>query len=313
MLTVSPAGLADSIRYGTRSFDNVRILDLRDGNLLFETSEGIEQSVPADLIDRIELSDHPELAEAQAALSEERYDRAIRLFHQLYEEVEAEHLRTFMLGKLVTALDAAGKAEQAVQRYLELIERDRSPFAEAVLPESRPEAEDQRKALAKTVESRAEEASNRVARSLLERLAQHLRSENGVPSTTDPAESEDPVAALLKQDKPKEALKEIEQWLQEAGAPVSRLLHQQGLARAKLGRHKDAALSFMRVIIHFQPSTTNHYVPSLIEAGRAFHAMGEPRKARGLWEEALGLVAEDSDRAERIQELLGSRNSDGNG
>ena len=113
--------------------------------------------------------------------------------------------------------------------------------------------------------------------------------------------TDDPLGELLNGGQYAEALAKIQPLLNSPDAPLSKLLYCRGVAQQGLDQRQEAAISYMRVAIHFTKSRWAGYC--LLAAGKMYRDMDRPDVARTLLKEALG-VAEDEVVKQQAQELL---------
>jgi len=147
--------------------------------------------------------------------------------------------------------------------------------------------------LLSTVEAQLKATSSPTLKPLLQELSKRLASKDtsfvaptsGVDALRGQSSAGDLVGQLLQAGKSEKALEVLEK-KQASKSPGSlpKLYYQKGLALAKLGRNEEAALSFMRVVIHFPKSLQR--APSLIEAGKVLRTMKRPAQASKLWQQA---------------------------
>ena len=116
-------------------------------------------------------------------------------------------------------------------------------------------------------------------------------------------EADDPLGELLNRGQYAEALAKIQPLLQSTDASLAKLLYCRGVAQQGLDQPQEAAISYMRVVIHFTKSRWAGYC--LLAAGQMYRDMDRPDVARTLFTEALS-VAEDESVKEQAQKLLDS-------
>ena len=316
---VAAGTFADTIKIERLAYPGVTILGLQQGQVFYSV-RGTEQEVSLSRVTAIELDRYPAYAEAAEQIEAGEPASAAMKLQALKSEVRERRLKPLVQAKFVEALDAAGRFDQAVKEWVELATQDNSDEILRLMPDNLPADEADRKQAADTVEQRIRLLRDPLVKRSLQQLREQLLAEpepeapGEAPTTASPsvdtgadegveidlATRGDPISDLIKAGKFEEALEKIESGLDRRGASLTRLLYQRGVTQAALGRDKDAALSFMRVVIHFSPRS-QWYVPALIEAGKGMRRLGKPEHARTLWSEA---VAQGDDQQEQQAQRL---------
>jgi hypothetical protein len=309
------SAIADEIKYGGINYPNVTIVGMREGRLYFEAGAG-EKNVSLDQIQAIKLDKWPDLAKADAAMDAKDYPGAAKILTGLADKVQADYLKALVNAKLVFALDRSGDFGSAVRQYLKLLTLDSGALATAAMPRNLPADPEVRKKLAGGFEGDLKTSADPGVHAYLEKLVAQLKAEAGTPAATpnnpaaEPAagvlggENEakrDVIAEMVKAGKTEEALKAIEAQLDIEGSDMSRLYLQRGQVYEAMGKDMDALISYLRVVIHFQRSSSG--VPAAISAGKILVKMNKPEKAKALWTEAKQQTA-DADVQKEIEGLL---------
>ncbi|MDH3584998.1 MAG: hypothetical protein OER86_12370 [Phycisphaerae bacterium] len=290
--TLGPASpaRAEDLRIGGIWYRSVRIIRLSDDRLIYESSAG-QREVSLAKIQAIRTDRYPELAKADEAFEKSDWAAAADRYSALLPRVREDYLKILISAKLVASLDASKKASAAIQQYLKLVRLDQGALVAAVSPRNMPADTKERKMLLGTVEAQARATSSPTLKPLLQQLSKRLASKEesfdaasagSLLRQSGPADVVDQLLAAGKNEKALEILKKKQ--ASKSPGSLPKLYYQRGLALAKLGRDEEAALSFMRVVIHFPKSLQRN--PSLIEAGKVLRTMKRPGQARDLWTEA---------------------------
>lgn len=312
---------ADQIKVGPPGspgivYNNIRVTSIREGLLYFVTAGG-EQSALVENIQELKLSKYPDYEKADALLNQKDYAGAARTLDKLADSVNEDWLKTLVMAKLVFALDRSGQFSKAMTRYLQLIQLDLSDFVINLVPQQLPTDVKVRAEAAKQLQQDMQFVAEPKVRNLLDKVLKALKE---APGEAEPimtpgvgggglvgggAEAaRDIVAEMLEQKKYDGALKIIDEQMQDPRSTLSKLFYQRGVAQAGLGQNEEAAVSFMRVIVHFRPHTTGYYLPSLIEGGKVFVKLGQSDHARALWTEAKSLTRDDAEKTKEVDQLL---------
>ncbi|QNN22776.1 hypothetical protein HED60_11025 [Planctomycetales bacterium ZRK34] len=320
------AAQADQIKVGPPGspgivYNNIRVTSIREGLLYFVTAGG-EQSALVENIQELKIDRYPDYAKADALLNEKDYAGAAKVLDKLAENVKEDWLKTLVMAKLVFALDRSGQFSKAMIRYLQLIQLDLSDYIVNLVPQQLPQDVKQRKEAASQLEQDMQFVAEPKVRELLQKVLTALKEAPGEaePIVMPPSgggtsgggglvagsteASRDIVEELLNKKEYESALKLIDEQIQDPRSTLSKLLYRRGLALAGLGRNEDAAVAFMRVIVHFRPHTTSYYQLSLIEAGKVFVKLEQPDHAKALWTEAKGMIRDDDETAKEVDQLL---------
>jgi tetratricopeptide (TPR) repeat protein len=305
---------ADEIKYGGVNYPNIRILGLRDGRLIFQTAAGIESQVPLGDVESLSVNAYPELAKADAAVVEQNYAEAARQLESIVGKVQEDYLQVLVRAKLAMMLDRAGRPVDATKHYLMLLRINQGDLAQAAVPRKVPEDAKQRKAMADMVESELKATADVRVRELLEPVLAALKAAPGdAPAMLGPANqgstpgpallvgeaeaTRDLIEEALAAGKHQQALGMVEKDLENSRLDLSKLLYQRGRAQAGVGKDMDAAISFMRVAVHFPQS---EYAPSsLIEAAKVFKKLNRNESARAALQEARTLTGDEA----KVQEI----------
>lgn len=317
----APFAAADEIKVGAAgepgiTYSNIRVTRIRNGELYFFTAGG-EQSASVDRIQSLKLTKYPDYAKADDLLNNKNYADAATLLDQLADKVTEDWLKTLVMAKLVFALDRSGQFDKAMTRYLQLVQLDASDYIVNLVPQNLPTDADARKAAAAKLADELKLIAEPSIRDKLTTVLKALQAAPGQGPMINTGSSgglvggskeaqRDVIQEQIDKKNYDAALKAIEDHLTYQNAPLSKLLYQRGLAQEGLGQNEDAAVSFMRVVIHFHAGSSEYYAPSVIEAGKMFQKMGDADHAKSLWTEAQGLVKNDPEKSKEVQQLLDS-------
>ena len=312
VLTLSPmvdeAG-ADEIIIGGLTYKNVRIEGMRDGKLFVVLPSG---SRGIDLVDveGLKIDLYPDYMKGDEAINDGDWAKAADIYSGLVDKVTEDYMKVLVGAKLVASLDRAGKFEDAVNRYVTLLKIDQGLLTKAVEPKRVPKDAEVLARVKKQVQIKSESEADPFAK---EFLANTIKRLDGVviAGDNDPSvgpglavgskeASRDLVQEALDAGKGAEALKMIEERLKMPKQSLSTLLYQRGEALRHLDKPKDAALSYMRVIVHYRPRSTVSYTPALIGAAEAFITLKQPHHAEQLLKEATAYAEGDDELTKRI-------------
>lgn len=309
-----PAAEADELVIGDVTHRNIRVTGVQRDLLLYETRTGKRRQALIRNVALIRLSDHPEVGEAEALAGAGEFAEAAALYEQALQAMDEGDLKLLMRARLIASLDGAGEAERAVEQFLALLEEDHSPVALSARPRRFPADAEQRESLAQRVEQRIRRTPSAIARRSMQQLLAALRADPQPPEDDASAsrrrqggdgERDASVEQMIAAGRFSEALAAIDEALVNGDGALPRRLHQRGIVLGELGEHRDAALAFMRVVIHYPTARNPYYIPSLLEAARVFVEMDQPEHARRLRDEARQAGA-DAAQLEEIDQLLGS-------
>lgn len=315
VFSASASVRADQLTIDNLTYPQVQVIGLHGSGLTYVSPTGATQSVPLSKVQSIRIERFPSFHQAHQAFISGKYDQAVDLLKKVRSKVDEPALERLVSLRLSQALDLGGRFRDALRAYLPVVREVPSPLVLAYAPRNLPQDAEARRAARQTLRQALSSISDITARRQLRELMQRLQ--------TDPSDSKSggrgsqggmrtsirstPVTQALENGRYQHALKLIEQRL---GKPadsremsVSGLLYQRGLAQAGLGAQREAALSFMRVIIHFNRS--GYALPALIHAGGIFKSLGKPEHAHDLWRQALNR-AESPRTSRRIKNRMQS-------
>lgn len=329
---------ADTLTINTLTLQNVRVTGMADGVLQY-ISAGSRQTKKLSEITAIEFSRYPDYAKAVALMADDPA-KAADLFGDLAGDVREDFLKPLMRLRASEALDKAGRFEQALEYYLEAVDDDKSEYFVSRVPSNVPTGNDAADAKAALNDAIRRTRHRDVKAALQATLAKFTEqatapvAETGgpeTPTTNDKTEPVNPtpqpepvnttptpptpevssvrlrtVTNLIENQRYDNALTQISAMMsdrQAAGKLLPDLYYLRGLAEAGKGEHFTAALSLLRVPVHFPDHPLA--VPALEQAGHQLKADGQADAARTVWERALD-KADDMTTKRRLQEAISS-------
>ena len=328
-LATAAVGRADELTIDNLKLTNVRITSVADGTVEY-ISAGSRRNTALDDIQAIELSRYPSFGEAVAATADDPRAAAGKL-RDLLTDVREDYLLPLIQLRLSEALDAAGDFGGALEAYLKAVDGDDSAYFTTRAPKNLPDRPEARRRAVLQVERAIGRARDPAVKRNLEALRAQLTAapdagDNGEPPTPDdgrpavaptPGPAVDPSAAfsegrvmrissvetLLERQRYDEALKQISEFMdKEAGRRMlAELYYYRGRAEAGKGEHLSAALSLLRVPVHFPDHPLA--VPALELAGAELQADDQPDAARKVWQRAIEMT-DDAATKRRIQRMI---------
>ncbi|MHC4993959.1 MAG: tetratricopeptide repeat protein [Planctomycetota bacterium] len=322
---------ADTIRYGGITYRDVEVRGFTGGLLVVTMPGGAERQLPLSVIESLQIDRYPQMGEADGLMAAGQFGEAADLLGPVFASAPEKHIQMLAGAKWVNCLDLAGRAADCVDAFIAYLRIRPGDLADSVAPQGLPSDLADRAKLAAAVSDELEVAFDLRSKKLLGELLARLQAAPepeaapGVPGQPErpsgpavspvtrgvvngPAPIEDEVDALLKSGDAAGALKRVNELIADRTGNLSLRLYQRGVCEAELGRDKDAALAFMRVVVHFNARTSRWYVKSLIGAAESLNRVGQADHARTLLDEAVTLTRGDelrSDEHDAANKLLG--------
>jgi tetratricopeptide (TPR) repeat protein len=135
LLAAAPDVWADTVRLaGKPAFRNVRISDFRAGRVIFRGVSGQYLHKPLEQVVWLEIDELPQLGIAEHAGAAGHWDRAAAAYRLALARADRPWLRDLIRFRLLSTYDRAGRFDEAVGLYAELLEGK----AAAVLAPRRP-------------------------------------------------------------------------------------------------------------------------------------------------------------------------------
>lgn len=323
LIPLSSSLLADDARIDGLVTRNVRVTGL-EGETVSYFQNG-NRRIALDKFELLSLDRYDTYATALAALEAGNARQAASTLATLRNNVREDYLKPLISLKLIQALDQAGQYSRALDEYLSLIRsHPNASFANAY-PQRFPTDRKERRQGLNKVKVLLQGNPPVAVKSALEELRTALTDpdEATAPAEGDgngatPAESnggaaqpyrgqigDQAVERLVNARQYAEAIRAAEATLKSNRRPTATLYFQKAKAEQGLNRHQDAALSYMRVAIHFE----RHALASdaLVETGHIMkNHYNKPETATKLWQEARERAMTNNQR-ELIDKLLNSR------
>ena len=333
---------ADVARIKSINYPGITVIGLDNGKLHYDLG-GTRRTASISDVTRIQLDRYPTFDTAHQQIADGKPDEAAETLDRLYRKLDDGPMRTLVRARLIQTYDAAGRFDQAMDQFLDMIETDHGAHMMLIVPAAAPPDEAARSETVRRVEDRLAATTDLVARGALEMLLSRLRTAEPVPEpvapaaprpspvdadpqTTSPAtddaepdaatsadpaaplvEGDDAIAQLLNAGAYQQVIDRTDVLLEQRDAPLSlsRYLYYRGIAEAELGRDTDALISLMRVVVHFRRSKPAG--PCMIRASEILYEMGEYDVAERLLAQAgeqQGLSTTERDRIDKRLEQM---------
>lgn len=122
---------ADTVVFtGKPPFRNVAITDIRHGRLLFRGVSGETVQKPLGLVTSVALDTLPQFAQSDDAVAAGDYDSALAALNECEKEVRENWQRTLVRYRRLAVLSAAGRTDQALAAFADLVREDPQTPAE---------------------------------------------------------------------------------------------------------------------------------------------------------------------------------------
>jgi tetratricopeptide (TPR) repeat protein len=346
-LLLAPLSLADAVKLDGIWVQDVLVRGFDGGQLVYRGQTGQEVRRPVADLEGLQLEDHPELAEAQEAIDNQRWADAVRPLQRVVRSAAPDHAKQWAGALLVRALDQQGDAVAAATAFADLLRRGAPPALLSVPMASMQQAQPQ-------VRQRAAQAirplASRAPAELREPLDQYLQlaqqqaapttgtgqtpaggtGSNGSAGATPQAEGAvvlpamvdqtdmAPLADQLRAGNFEQALAAADNALTRPGNLMLKLylkgMAQLGIAEQSGARedYLDAGLTFMRVVVHFGRGSTAAnpiYAASAVEAGYVHQQIGRTDTAAQLFQQAALRIDPEGDPNyfPRLEQLRGGQ------
>lgn len=316
----------DAVKVGGFWIENVAIQGTLEGQLIYITPGGGEVTQPWENVQAVKLGKYPALAAGVDALEAGQASEAVRQLQSVRNAAREPWVQHYVDSLLVRALDAAGRADAAVQTYLSLAQTPGVPPSMLTAPPlASVEAADDRTKV--TIRGRLAEAGAKLPREgevaeQIAALADLVRNAGPSPTATDandpalaptaggPTPAGAPLAAsavtlpgfieddaitkLLRQGKFDQAQELAATALRSSG-DLSMKLYQHGMAKLGQAEQKanleEALPLYKDAGISFMRiiiyfPASRYRGPALVEAGYVHHKIGRDDIARGLYQKA---------------------------
>jgi len=333
-LLICGAVRADSIRLrsgetGSIDYAGAKIVGIEQGQLLYRTRDGRDNTRELDKVERIDVDGEPALAEAESAFSTDAFDKAVDGYQKVIRSTNKPWLAYWSSRRLQVAAEKTGRFDAAASAYIARVQfEDPNTIPKPALPSEQstylnsatkdvmtaignPKLNDpQRIALlsflidlqrARRDTKAADEAANR----LDELLAKDPSNPNASRAIAK-RKLQSAQAAMDKKDF-RGAINEIESSRAQFTDPVQQadalyLLAEARFQLAAAGKQpqplKDAALAFARVVAHFKDAPDRpHVTAALMRLGQIEEMLGDAQGARTVYEQLASQYPDDPNAA----------------
>lgn len=319
-LTFGLSTFADTIKVKGIAYPNTRIINIKSGKL-FVLLAGRERQFDIELVEEIKIDKYPKLEDADRQIKRKNYTEAVQLLEELAGSVREDWVKFWVNAKLVFTLDQLGEYRRALDVYTKVIDYDQGLLVKQIQPANFPESKEGKEEALKALKRHVENTRKRDAKDILTGMVKKLEAaiagkemkdddKNATPQVggaltgAGEVKKADPIQKLIDAKKFKEAAELIETELKKDRAPLIKLLMQRAVVQANMDNPKDAALSYMRVIVHFPRAQEVNQC--LVGAGDMMLKLNAPDQARKLWTEAQSRVAANDKLADDIRQRLSS-------
>lgn len=327
--------VADAVKTADLWVDDVSILNVTAGQLIYSNAAGDEVTRPLTAVQGLKMTAYPELAQAQEALDAGKDAQAVELLMRVNARARQPWLKSWTRKLSVGALDRANKPAEAVEMVIGLLREKPHPafIPEMPLASLAAATEAQKEALVKRLQQSLasfDAAGVAAVQPLIDAAGSKAPEGNGAAHHTGtapplkPGESAvalpqvlirgpaDEVTTLLRRGDFQAALDKVNDILSKPTAEMGMRLYQRGLAEVSLADatqsidgYKDAGLSFMSAVIYFPRGA--YTGASLVEAAYVHHRIGDNDTANKLLTRASLVMdlEKETDYARRIDAIRG--------
>ena len=316
-VTFGMSSVADLIKVKGIAYPNVRVMNIKNGKLYVELA-GRQRDFDIELVEALEIERYPKLADADRAIQRKKFDEAVDLLEELSGSVREKYLQFWVNAKATYCLDQLGRFDEAFTYYQKVLTYDQGLLVKSIAPKKYPKSKEDKEEILKAVMRYALDAPNDDAKAIAKLMVKNIEasiagkevkpadstnttSSNAFVGNAN-AKKADPIQKLIDAKKYKEAAAEIEKAFKKERAPLIKLFMQQASVYAATGKSKDAAVSYMRVVVHFPRAA--EVAECLVGAGDMMLKLKVPDQARKLWEEAEGLVSDEDKLSGEIAKRL---------
>lgn len=312
------SAIADTVKIKGLPYPNTRVINIKDGKL-FVVIGGTERSFDLLEVESIVIDRYPKLEDADRSIKRKQYDEALQTLEELSGTVREDYMKFWVNAKIVYCLNQSKRYDEALTYYLKVVEYDQSKLVEAIMPSAVDLSKEVKAEAVKKLKNYATTTQKSDAKALIGKMVEALEADMAgkKPTEEEPKDSvsgaftggdkvvkADPVQKLIDAKKYEEAHKLIETELKKERAPLIKLLMQRAEAEAGLGQYKNAALSYLRVPIHFPRAQEG--VKCYLGAGDMLMKLKSPQQALKLWERAKAKVSDDDKLEAEIDKRLAS-------
>jgi TolA-binding protein len=337
---------ADSIRLrsgetGTIDYNGAKIVGIEQGQLLYRTRDGRDNSKELDKVDRIEVDGEPALNEGESAFSTEAFDKAVDAYQKVIRSTNKPWLGYWASRRLQAAAEKTGRFDAAVSAFVARVQfEDPNSIPRPALPGeqstylntavkdvlnalSNPKLNDPQRIalLGFLIDLQRARRDTKAADDAANRLDELLAKDPNNPQAGRAIAKRKLQTAQAAMDKKdyRAAINEIESSRAQFTDPVQQadalyLLAEARFQQAAPSRQpqalKDSALAFARVVAHFKDAPDRpHVTAALMRIAQIEELLGEPQAARAVYEQLASQYPDDPNAAAAKQSAERLRSS----
>ncbi|MHB1156917.1 MAG: tetratricopeptide repeat protein [Phycisphaerales bacterium] len=329
---------ADEIRIGNIPYAGIRIISITADSVEY-FFQGQRRTAELSRVTVVDIAKYPAFAEAIRQMDSDPAT-AVDQLRGVLADVKEDFLRPLVQSRFVAALDAAGQFDQAVVEYVKLVTNYSDSYFAQTVPTKLTGDPAQLRAAEKTLSDALadirDDSRKQDAEKLLARIRKALQvpaapgSGGGPPASAGgespapgsapgsaapgsaPAEqsaaapeasfiSMSAIESLMRSRQYQQAVDQTNKMMDRANAPLPDLFYQRAIAEDAMGEHTRAAMSYLRVAIHFPDHKLA--IPALFQAGQQLTRAGDNADAAKVYKQALDRT-QDKPTREQIQRAL---------
>lgn len=304
---VAAVARADRLRFRNgEEFNSVRVANVADGEIIFETADARERRPLADLSEA-QIDEMPALQNLESLLSSGRYRQAAEGYERLRDRASATWQRRLVEARMVRAYDSEGRLDRAVETYVQIL-LDMGSGAAGLEPANFPSPGSRFYATALGAIDRGIVANHLddATRTALSGYAERLRLAEAGAAGSPPAPPEGAESSQLEQPAPSPASQPSA--LAQAREALGEGRHRQAVQLAEIAM-KSATEEERTECVYVSGSAQLALAKSQsarLDAGLTLMEVvsrepGSPWAAAALWR--VGTLYEELGRAEKAREL----------
>ncbi|MFA7238345.1 MAG: tetratricopeptide repeat protein [Phycisphaeraceae bacterium] len=324
---------ADEIRIGNIPYAGIRIIDITADSVEY-FFQGQRRTAELDRVTVVDIAKYPAFGEAIKQMDSDPATAADQL-RGVLADVKEDFLRPLVQSRFVMALDAAGQFDQAVAEYVKLVTNHSDSYFAQTVPSKLTNDPAQLQAAEKTLSGALAgirgDAQKQAAEKLLAQIQKALKAPPGSGAPGGPPASaggesapgraaapEAPadqaaaapeasfismsvIESLMRSKQYQQAVDQANMMMGRPNAPLPDLFYQRAIAEDAMGEHTRAAMSYLRVAIHFPDH--NLAIPALFQAGQQLSKTGDNADAAKVYQQALKRAKDDATK-QQIQRAL---------
>ncbi len=322
LLCAHGAAGQDAVKLSEIWIEPVTVIEVRDGNVRYQTEQGVVLSRPVSELQGLRLSRYPQLGEAFKALEQGEDAEAAKLLEQVDKRTGEGWVGWYAKKQRIAALIRSDEVEQAVGVYVDLVVSEATavfidkPPVDALAQADASVRLSSLKLLNTAIQTvdadRAEHLQKLIDAAgnppeALDTTEQTSTPENvpSLPVGSVPAlsASVSPGSAvnLYRQGRFEQALATVDEALSQPGRTAAEL-YLKGMCQLAIAEkqqneagYKSAGLSFMRVVTYYPRSAV--VGPAWLETAWVHHRIGRTDLAKQLIERARPLIHSEEDPA----------------